>query len=68
LKVDRKRRRWGLAQLAVCGVALVPLMGSSCVGDVRDNIVSGGLDFVHDSVVVILEALVPVEAIVAPGE
>ena len=37
------------------------MLGSSCAADVRDSLVSAGLDFVEDSASAVLERMVPVE-------
>jgi hypothetical protein len=54
-----------LAALVVPG-ALV--LGTSCVENLRESAVSGGLGFVEDAAVVVLEALIPVADIVSGGE
>ena len=54
-----------LAALVVPG-ALV--LGSSCVENLRESVVSGGLGFVEDAAVVIFETLIPVADIVGGGE
>jgi hypothetical protein len=37
------------------------LLGSSCVSDIRESIISGGLDYVSDTVYAFLQAISPVE-------
>jgi len=37
------------------------MLGSSCAADIRDSIMSAGLDFVADSAKTVLDTLVPVE-------
>jgi len=54
-----------LAALVVPG-SLV--LGTSCVESLRESVVSGGLGFVEDAAVVILETLIPVEDFVGGGE
>ena len=43
------------------------LLGSSCASDIRDSLVSAGLDFVGDSAITVLETFVPVEDILTGG-
>ena len=64
-----KRRRWGVRVLVVLAY-LAPgavLMGSSCAVDVRDAVLDAGVSFIGDTVSQLLDAVFPVEQIVAGG-
>lgn len=43
------------------------LLGSSCASDIRDTLVSAGLDFIDASAITVLETFVPVEDILTGG-
>lgn len=56
---DNWVRRIGRGILLVASGSVV--LGTSCAEDVRDALVSGGLDFVEDSAVTILESWFPLD-------
>ena len=64
-----KRRRWGVRVLVVLAY-LAPgavLMGSSCAADVRDAVINAGVSFIGDAASQLLDAVFPLEEIVAGG-
>jgi hypothetical protein len=42
------------------------VLGTSCMEDVRDAAVSGGLDFVESTATLVLESLIPIDETLNP--
>ena len=63
------RRMARKVTIMVIGLASgTALLGSSCTADVRDSLVSAGLDFVGDSAITVLDTLIPVEDILTGAD
>jgi hypothetical protein len=60
MKKKPGRRLGAWVVLAVPGASL---MGTSCLEDVRQSLVAGGLDFVESSATELLEAAFPLDAL-----
>ena len=54
-----------LAKMTVLIVLGVLLPGSQCARDVRQGVVSGGIDFVEGTTVAVLETVFPIADIIA---
>ena len=62
------KKHW-MVRLGRCGILAASgsmVLGTSCAQDVREAMISGGLDFVESSAVTVLESFFPLDAFVAP--